>query len=89
MKSEELYKAWKEGKNQVDIDNSFADEVMNQIHQYEQKKSKSLYDMQWLADVISAHPLAKISLITAGAMTGIVRLIIMIIVILSEGVTNG
>ena len=89
MNRQEVYNAWKEKKRQVDISEDFTDEMMNQIHQYEQKKSKSLFDMQRLIDVISDHPLAKIGLIAVGAVTGLVRLIFVIIMILNEGVING
>ena len=40
MKSEEIYNAWKEHKSQIGIRKNFADELMNLIYQYEQKKRK-------------------------------------------------
>ncbi len=89
MKSEEVYDTWKEEKSQIDIREDFADEVMNQVYQYAQKKRKLLFDVQWLVELISAHPLAKAGLVTAGAVTGLVRLILMIVVILSKGDING
>jgi len=89
MKSEEVYDTWKEEKSQIDIREDFADEVMNQVYQYAQKKRKLLFDVQWLVELISVHPLAKAGLVTAGAVTGLVRLILMIVVILSKGDING
>jgi hypothetical protein len=35
------------------------------------------------------HPALRTAFVAAGAMTGVVRLIIMVIVILSDGVANG
>lgn len=89
MKSEEVYGTWKEEKNQVDIRENFTDEVMNQVYQYAQKKRKPLFDVQWLIELISAHPLAKAGLVAAGAVTGLIRLAFMIVVILSKGDING
>jgi len=45
--------------------------------------------MERLIELISFHPLAKTGFVAAGAVTGIVRLIIMINTILSNGVVNG
>lgn len=74
MKSEEVYDTWKEEKSQIDIREDFADEVMNQVYQYAQKKRKLLFDVQWLVELISAHPLAKVGLVTAGAIAGFIRM---------------
>lgn len=73
MKNEKLYNRWKEEKTAVDIDTNFADNVMHQIHQYEQSKRAPLFDLQVLIETISARPLAKAGLIAAGAIGGIVR----------------
>ena len=89
MKSEEVYNTWKEKKRQVDIRENFADDVMSRAYQYEQNKRKPLFDMQWLVELISTHPLAKAGLVTAGAVAGIVRLVFMILVILGKGDING
>ena len=89
MKSEEIYNAWKQQKSQIDVRENFANEIINRIYQYEQKKRAPFFDTQWLVDLISAHPLAKAGLIAAGAVTGLVRLVFMIIVILSRGDING
>jgi len=74
MKSEEVYDTWKEEKSQIDIRQDFADEVMNQVYQYERNKKKPLLDMQRFVEVISAHPLAKAGLIAAGAIAGFIRM---------------
>ena len=89
MKAKQMYHAWKEGKSKIRIRDNFTEAVMNQICQYEQNKRKSFFDMQWLVDLISTHPLAQAGLIATGAVTGLVRLIFMILVILSKGDING
>ena len=84
MKSEEVYDTWKEEKSQIDIRQDFADEVMNQVYQYAQKKRKALFDLQWRIDLISAHPLAKAGLIAAGAIAGFVRVAFVVCMFLSS-----
>lgn len=78
MKSEEVYNSWKEEKSQVDIRENFTDEVMNQIYQYERDKRKPLFDAQRLVELISAHPLAKVGLVAAGAVAGVVRVVVIL-----------
>jgi len=89
MKRQEAYNAWKDKKHQIDISESFADDVMKQIYQYEQKKKMPLFDIERLVEFISVHPLLKTGFIAAGAITGIVRLIVLILIILNRGVING
>ena len=89
MKRQEVYNAWKKQKSQIDIRKNFTDEVMNQVYRYEHKKRKPLFNIQWLVELVSAHPMAKAGLIAAGAVTGLVRLIFIIIMILSRGDING
>lgn len=89
MKSEEIYNIWKKRKSQIEVSNAFSGKVMNQIYQYEQAKRRPLFDMQRLVDIISAHTLAKVGLVAAGAAMGLVRVIFMILVILSRGDING
>ena len=89
MKSEGIYNTWKERKSRVEVSKTFSDKVMSQIYRYERAKTRPLFDFQWLVDTISAHPLAKAALVTAGAAMGLVRLMFMILVILSRGDVNG
>jgi hypothetical protein len=84
MKSEEVYDTWKEEKSQIDIRQDFADKVMNQVYQYAQKKRKLLFDVQWLVELISAHPLAKAGLVATGAVTGLVRVAFVVCMFLSS-----
>ena len=78
MKSEEIYNAWKERKSQIDIRESFADEVMNQVCQYERGKRKPLFDGQRLIELISAHRFAKAGVVAAGVVTGLVRVMFVV-----------
>ena len=78
MKSEEIYNAWKERKSQIDIRVNFADEVMNQIYRYEQKKRKPLFDGHRVIELISAHRFAKAGVVTAGAVAGLVRIMFVV-----------
>jgi len=89
MKNHEVYDSWKQEKRQIDVSQNFTDQMMNEVYQWEQSRKKTLFTMDRLIELISFHPLAKIGLISAGAVTGIVRLIIMINTILSNGVING
>lgn len=89
MKENEVYKSWRQEKHQMDVSQNFADQVMKQVYQYEQNRNMPLLKMERLIELISFHPLAKTGLVAAGAVTGIVRLIIMINMILSNGVING
>jgi len=45
MKNKEIYDTWKERKSQIDLREDFADEVMNQIYQYEHDKGKPLFEI--------------------------------------------
>jgi len=89
MKDNEVYESWKQEKSQIDVSQNFTDQVMNGVYQWEQSRKIPLFTMDRLVELISFHPLAKTGLIAVGAVTGIVRLIIMINAILSNGVVNG
>ena len=73
MKSQNIYNAWKEQKDQFEASPDFPDKVMNQIHNHEQTKRKPLLDLQRLIEAVSIRPLAKTAMIIAGAIAGIVR----------------
>ena len=83
MKSEEIYDAWKKSKSQIDVRENFADEVMNQIYQYERDKGRPLFDVQRLIELISAHRFVKAGVVTAGVVTGLVRIIFVVYPILA------
>ncbi len=74
MKRQDVYNAWKGEKRQIDIKESFADEVMRQIHQYERAKGKPKFDVQWLIDFICSCSFAKAGLVAAGTVIGFVRI---------------
>jgi hypothetical protein len=78
MKSEEIYDAWKKHKSQIDLQENFADEVMNQIYQYERDKGRPLFDVQRLIELISTHRFVKAGVVTAGIVTGFVRIMFVV-----------
>ena len=82
MKTEEIYNTWKEQKSQVEVGKGFSDKVMNQICQYEQNKCKSLFDMQSLIELMSAHMLAKAGLILTGGVVGFIRVVFVVTMVL-------
>ncbi len=89
MKDHKVYESWRQEKRQIDVSQNFTDRAMNQVCQWEQSRKSPLLKMERLIELISFHPLAKTGLVAVGAVTGIVRLIIMIHAILSNGVVNG
>jgi len=89
MKDHEVYESWKQAKSQIDVSQNFTGEVMDQIYAWEQSRKFRRFNVARLIELISFHPLAKTGLVAVGAITGIVRVIIMIHAILSNGVVNG
>ena len=89
MKNNGIYESWRQEKRQIDVSEDFTGRVMNEVYQWEQSRKNSRFAIERLIELISFHPLAKTGLVVAGAVTGIVRLIIMINAILSNGVING
>ena len=89
MKDHEVYESWRHQKRKIDVSQSFTDQAMNQVYQWEQSRNIYPLKMERLIELISFHPMAKFGLIAAGAATGIVRLIIMVQAILSNGIING
>ena len=82
MKSEELYNDWKKQRSQVEVGDGFAVKVMKQVYQYEQRRKSSLFDIQWLVETITAHPLVQAAMIAVGAIVGFIRLAIMLHIML-------
>ena len=89
MKDHEVYESWRQAKSQIDVSQNFTGEVMDQINSWEQSRNFRWFNMARLIELISFHPLAQTGLVAVGAITGIVRVIIMIHAILSNGVVNG
>ena len=89
MKDNEVYESWRQAKSQIDVSQNFAGEVMDRINAWERSRNIRWFNPARFVELISFHPLAKTGLVAAGAIAGIVRLIIMIHAILSNGVING
>ena len=81
MKSEEIINSWKNQRNQIKVGQNFTEKVMVQIHQYEQKKRKPLFDAQRFVELISVHPLIKTGMVLASVVIGFVRVVLMLGVI--------
>ena len=82
MKTKEIYNTWKKQKNQIEVGKGFCDKVMNRIYQYEQKKCKSLFNVQSLIELMSAHTLAKAGLILTGGVVGFIRVVFVVTMVL-------
>lgn len=82
MDTEKIYNLWKDKKNHFEINQNFSDTIMKRINRYERKKRKPLFDMYKIIDFISIRPLAKVALFAAVAITGFVRLIFVILMVL-------
>ena len=89
MKDHKVYESWRQEKRQIDVSQNFTDQAMNQVYQWEQSRESPRLKMERLIELISFHPLAKTGLVAIGGVMGIVRLIIMVQTILSNGVVNG
>jgi hypothetical protein len=89
MNSKDAYKTWIERRSQINVREQFTDEVMRRIYHYEQRKRISLFDYQRLVELISAHWSAQAALVVVGAVTGFIRLVFVILVILNKGDING
>jgi len=89
MNDHEVYESWRQAKSQIDVSQNFTGEVMDRINAWEQSRNFRWFNTARFVELISFHPLAKTGLVAAGAITGIVRLLIMIHAILSNGVING
>ena len=89
MKRQDVYDTLEKTRNQIVMKEHFTDEVMNQICHYEQKKRKTSFDIRWFVKLISTHPLAQAALVAVGAMTGFIRVVFIILVILNKGDING
>jgi hypothetical protein len=74
VNGEEIYNAWKEQKNQIELSQDFSRAVMDRVYQYEQGKGRTLLKPYQLIELISAHPFVKAAVVTAGAAAGLARI---------------
>jgi len=73
MKTEDIYNAWKRHRSEAEIRHDFTENVMKQVHQYEQRESTSLLDVRWFFDFVSTNSLAKLALFIFGGLLGLAR----------------
>ena len=89
MKPREIYDSWRQQKQQIHVDPAFADQVMTRIRAWDREKRPPAFGVERLVELISVHPLVRAGLVAAGAAAGFARIVMMIVVILNNGVTNG
>lgn len=89
MKDHEVYESWKQSKRQIEVSQNFTGDVMDLINAWERNRNFQWFNIARFVELISFHPLPKTGLVAVGAITGILRLIIMIHAILNNGVVNG
>jgi hypothetical protein len=82
MKSEDIYNAWKRHRSEAEVRPDFTENVMKQVNQYEQRRKFSLFDVQWVVETITAHPLVQAAMIAIGALVGFIRLAMMLHIML-------
>ena len=78
MKRQEAYAAWKTQRKQAEATGDFTGAVMSKIHEYNRSRRSFRSDIEGLIDSILLHPLAKVGLVAAGAIAGVVRVIFML-----------
>jgi hypothetical protein len=74
MNSEEIYDTWREHRNRIEVGQGFSDKLMRRLHRYEQERRRWPLNVQQLVDLVSARPLAKVVLLGAGAVMGLIRI---------------
>ena len=82
MDTEKIYDLWKNKKSHPEIDHDFSDTIMERVNLYEQKKRTPFFDMYKIIDFISIRPLAQAALFTIGAITGFVRFVFIVKMVL-------
>ncbi|MHC4616767.1 MAG: hypothetical protein ACYTEQ_03325 [Planctomycetota bacterium] len=74
MKSEKTYDVWIEHRNRIEVGRGFSDKLMRRIYRYEREKRRRPLNVQQLVELVSARPLAKVALLGAGAVIGLIRI---------------
>ena len=82
MKLEQIYNAWKDRKREIETSADFTDAVMEQVHKFEDGRGRRLFDVNGLIELVSAHVVLKAGMVAAGAVIGVVRLVLVVHVLL-------
>jgi hypothetical protein len=82
MKTEDIYNSWKKHRSETEVRPDFTENVMKRVYQYEQSRKFSLFDIQWVIETITAHPLVQAAMIAMGALVGFIRLVMMLHIML-------
>ena len=79
MNGDEIIKLWAERRSQVETPRDFADRVMNQLHRRDSRGRRPVFDIYRLIEIISSSPAATAAVVALGAVTGIVRVSIVVL----------
>ncbi len=79
MNSDEIIKLWAERRSQVETPQDFAGKVMNQLHERHSHGRRPVLDIYRLMEIISSSPAATAAVVALGAVTGIVRVSIVVL----------
>ena len=79
MNNDDILQFWQKRKSQLKISPGFSDRVMNQVFEYERRRSKAAFDVYRLIEFVSSNPAATAAAVALGALAGITRLVIVIL----------
>ncbi len=79
MNSDEIMNLWAERKSQVEPHRGLADKVMNQLHKHRSHGRRPVFDICRLIEIISSSPATTAVAVALGAVTGIVRVSIVVL----------
>ncbi|MHC4165444.1 MAG: hypothetical protein ACYSWQ_00640 [Planctomycetota bacterium] len=79
MNNDEILELWQEARSQLEISQGFSDGVMNRIFECESRRSRAVFDLCRLIEVISSSPAATAAVMALGAAAGITRIAIVVL----------
>jgi len=79
MNSDEIMNLWTERKSQVEPPRGLADKVLNQLHKRRSHGRRPVFDIYRLIEIISSSPAATAVAVALGAVTGIIRVSIVVL----------
>lgn len=79
MNGEEILKLWQERKSRLEVSQGFSDRVMNRIFKHENCRSKAVFDLYRLIEVMSSSRAATAAVMVLGAAAGITRVAIVVL----------
>ena len=82
MKSQEIYRAWKRARQQVDIRPEFSAELMDRITRCQVRRATSWSGLRARMERMAARPWAKAAAIGIAALIGVGRALLTLHVLL-------